>query len=103
MTPQQWRTIEKSLANLTLQEKLSLVTRLMQTIQADIAMSPDRTREQFETLNALRRKLRRDACGGRLRWSLAAMVDRLLVTIESHRRALKAVRVHLQQKPRRSG
>jgi len=69
MTPQQWRTIEKSLANLTLQEKLALVTRLMQTIQADIAMSPDRTREQFETLNALRRKLRRDACGGRLRWS----------------------------------
>jgi hypothetical protein len=56
MTPQQWRTIEKSLANLTLQEKLALVTRLMQTIQ-DIAMSPDRTREQFETLNALRRKL----------------------------------------------
>lgn len=57
MTPQQWRTIEKSLANLTLQEKLALVTRLMQTIQADIAMSPDRTREQLETLNALRRKL----------------------------------------------
>ena len=32
-----------------------LVTRLMQTIQADIAMSPDRTREQLETLNALRK------------------------------------------------
>ena len=57
MTPQQWRTIEKSLANLTLQEKLALVTRLMQTIQADIAMSPDRTREQLETLNTLRRRV----------------------------------------------
>jgi hypothetical protein len=37
MTPQQWRTIEKSLANLTLQEKLALVTRLMQTIQGFFA------------------------------------------------------------------
>jgi hypothetical protein len=57
MTPQQWKTIEKSLADLTLLDKLELVTRLMQTIQADVAMSPDRTREQLENLSALRHKL----------------------------------------------
>jgi hypothetical protein len=57
MTPQEWQTIEKSLADLTLQDKLEPVTRLMQTIQADVAISPDHTREQLETLNAMRRKL----------------------------------------------
>ena len=57
MTPQQWKTIEKSLADLTLQDKLELVTRLMRTIQADVAMAPEGTREQLETLSALRRKL----------------------------------------------
>jgi hypothetical protein len=57
MTPQEWQTIEKSLADLTLQDKLELVTRLMRTIQADVAMSPERTREQLETLSALRRKV----------------------------------------------
>ena len=57
MTPQEWKIIEKSLADLTLQDKLELATRLMRTIQADVAMSPDRTREQLETLNTLRRKV----------------------------------------------
>ena len=57
MTPQQWKTIEKSLADLTLQEKLELARRLMRTIQADVAMSPEGTREQLETLNALRRRV----------------------------------------------
>ena len=57
MTPQEWKTIEKSLADLTIQDKLELATRLMRTIQADVAMSPDRTREQLETLNTLRRRV----------------------------------------------
>ena len=58
MTPQQWKTIEKSLADLTLQEKLDLATRLMGTIQADdVVMSPEGTREQLETLNVLRRRV----------------------------------------------
>ena len=57
MTPQEWKTIEKSLADLTIQDKLELFTRLMRTIQADVAMSPDRTREQLETLNTLRRRV----------------------------------------------
>ncbi len=57
MMPQQWKTIEKSLADLTLQEKLELATRLIRTIQADVAMSPKGTREQLETLNALRRRV----------------------------------------------
>ena len=57
MTHQQWKAIENSLADLTLQDKLELVTRLMRTIQADVAMPPGETREQLETLNALRRKL----------------------------------------------
>ena len=57
MTPQEWQTIEKSLADLTLQDKLELVTRLMRTIQADVATSPEKTHEQLETLSALRRKV----------------------------------------------
>ena len=57
MTPQEWKTIEKSLADLMLQDRLEPVTRLMHTIQVDVAMSPEGTREQLETLSALRRKV----------------------------------------------
>jgi hypothetical protein len=57
MTPQQWETIEKSLADLTLQDKLEVVTRLMRTIRTDVAMSPEETHGQLERLSTLRRKL----------------------------------------------
>ncbi len=57
MTPQQWQTIDKSLADLTLQDKLELVTRLIRTIQAEVVVPSNRVREQLENLSALRRKL----------------------------------------------
>ena len=69
MTPQEWKTIEKSLADLTLQDRLELVTRLMRTIQVDVAMSPEGTREQLETL-VRAAEGRRDARHGRLGWPL---------------------------------
>ncbi|MFO0889074.1 MAG: hypothetical protein U0790_07985 [Isosphaeraceae bacterium] len=41
MTAQQWQSIEKALADFTLEDKLELVTRLVQAIRIDVVVSTE--------------------------------------------------------------
>ncbi len=57
MTAQQWQNIEKALLGFTVEDKLELVTRLVQAIRTDVSAAPERTRSQRQALDTLLKKL----------------------------------------------
>lgn len=55
MTHQQWETIERTLAGLSVQDKRELVDQILLSIRAE-SPTPDRTRQQREALARLCQK-----------------------------------------------
>jgi hypothetical protein len=57
MTHHQWETIERTLSDLTVPDKLELIERIVQSIRVNADDSTERTARQRNNLNLLRQEM----------------------------------------------